>query len=129
MTPETTVFLLTLVLAFIHLGVGAMVRLSEVGPRVLLGPRDDLPPRKNRFGLRGERANQNFKETLPWALGLLILVQVTGQANAASAMGAWIYVVSRAVYLPLYVFGVPLLRTVAFMGSLVGMGMIAVQIL
>ena len=129
MTSETTVFLLTLVLALIHLAIGAIVRIFEVGAPALLGSRDNLPPRENRFGIRGERANHNFKETLPWALGLLILVQVTDNANGISALGAWTYFWGRVVYLPLYVFGIPMVRSLAFGASLIGLGAIASQIL
>ena len=128
MTPETTVFLLTLVLGIIHLGIGAIVRFFEVGASALLGPRDNLPPLENVFGIRGERANHNFKETLPWALGLLLLVQVTDNANTVSALGAWTYFWGRVVYLPLYVFGVPIARSIAFGASLLGMSAIASQI-
>ncbi len=129
MTPETTVFLLTLGLGIIHLGIGAIVQIFEVGAPALLGARDNLPPRENVFGIRGERANHNFKETLPWALGLLLLVQVTGNANAVSAVGAWTYFWGRVVFLPLYVFGVPMVRSFAFGASLFGLGAIASQIL
>lgn len=129
MTPETTVFLLTLILAMVHLGIGAMTRIFEVGPMALLGPRDNLPPRQNPYGIRGERANHNFKETLPWALGLLLLVQATGHTNGVSAVGAWLYFWSRVIYLPLYIFGVPVVRSFSFGGSLMGMGLIASQVL
>lgn len=129
LTPETTVFLLTLVLGMMHLGVGAMIRIAELGPMTLLGPRDNLPPRENVFGIRGERANHNFKETLPWALGLLILVQITAQANGLTALGAWIYFWARVAYLPIYVFGLPVIRSLAFGLSLAGLGLMASQLL
>ena len=127
MTPETTVFLLTLVLGLVHLSIGAAIRAFEAGPFAIMGSRDDLPPIKSRFGLRGERANHNFKETLPWALGLLILIQVIGQANEVSTVGAWIYFCSRLVYIPLYVFGVPVLRSISYTTALLGLGIVASQ--
>lgn len=128
MTPETTVFLLTLVLGVIHLSIGAGIQIAEVGLLAVMKSRDDLPPIKSRFGLRGERANHNFKETLPWALGLLLLIQITNQANAISALGAWVYFWSRAIYIPMYVFGIPVLRSIAYTIALLGLGIIASQI-
>lgn len=127
MTAETIVFLLTLVLGIVHFGIGAGIQFMETGPMVIMGSRDNLPPIKNRFGLRGERANHNFKETLPWALGLLLLIQVTDQANEISAVGAWLYFCSRVVYLPLYVFGIPILRSSSFFASLIGLAIITSQ--
>ena len=128
MTTETTVFLLTLVLGVIHFAIGAITYVLQVGPVAALGSRDNLPERKNVLGIRGERANHNFKETLPWALGLLALVQVTGAANATTAMGAWLYFLGRAAYLPLYVFGIPVVRTIAFIAAFVGLGLMASQL-
>ncbi|MGH8459286.1 MAG: MAPEG family protein, partial [Nevskiales bacterium] len=92
-------------------------------------PRDDLPPVSGVYGPRAERANVNFKETLPWALALLLLVQMTGAVNEYTAMGAWIYFWSRVAYLPLYVFGVPLVRTLAWAIALGGLGLIAAQMI
>ena len=129
MTTETEVLLLTLLLGFVHLSIGATIRVYQQGFFPLLGPRDNMPPVGGIIGPRAERANINFKETLPWALALLILVQVTGKANADSAMGAWIYLSGRAVYLPMYVFGIPGLRTLAWAVSLGGLGLIAAQLM
>lgn len=62
-----------------------------------------------------------MRETLPWALGLLILVQVTGSAGAIAATGAWVYFCARVAYLPLYLLGVQWLRTIAWFVSLFGL--------
>lgn len=128
MTPETTVILLTLILAFISLGIPAVIRVANVGIGPLLGSRDNIPPVDSVYFQRADRANQNLKETLPWALALLILVQVTEQANATTAMGAWLYFGARSLYLPLYIFGVPVARTLAWAAALVGLVFIALQL-
>lgn len=129
LTPETTVFLLTIALGAVHFMIGAITYTLQVGPMAALGSRDNLPERENTLGIRGERANHNFKETLPWALGLLVLVQVTDAANAMTALGAWMYFIGRAVYLPLYVFGVPIVRSFAYGLALAGLGVMASQLL
>lgn len=129
MTPETTVFLLTLVLGVVHFMVGAITYTLQVGLVTALGSRDNLPERKNLLGVRGERANHNFKETLPWALGLFVLVQVTGAANSVTALGAWMYFVGRMVYLLLYILGVPFVRSLAYGLAFIGLGVMASQLL
>lgn len=129
MTTETEVLLLTLLLGLVHLSIGAAIRVKQQGLFPLAGPRDNLPPVSGIYGPRAERANANFKETLPWALALLILVQITSTANEYTAIGAWIYFWARVAYVPLYVFGVPLMRTLAWAVALGGLGLIASQML
>ncbi|MDT0635263.1 MAPEG family protein [Spectribacter hydrogenooxidans] len=128
MTVETTVFLFTIGLGLVHILVMAMCNIPVYGLMPLLGARDNLPKSDNVFLNRAWRANDNFKETAIWALPLLVLVQVTGDANATTALGAWVYFWSRVAYLPIYFFGVHTLRTVAWFGGLIGIGMIALQL-
>lgn len=125
MTAETTVFLWILVLAFTYLGIPASIRVMNVGLFPLAGSRDNIPAVDSVFYQRACRANDNLKETLPWILGLLILVQVAGVANETSACGAWLYLGARVAYWPLYFFGVPFLRTVAWAVSIAGIVMVA----
>lgn len=129
MTVETTVFVLTILLAFGHMLVLATLATSIFGMSKLAGPRDDMPDTDNLFYNRLNRAFENLKETLPWALGLLLLVQITGDANATTAAGAWLYFWSRAAYVPLYLFGIPWLRTLAWGASLVGLAMLLIPVM
>jgi len=129
MTTETTVFVLTILLAFGHIVVMATIAMGRYTVGQLVGPRDDFPPSGSVYYERAKRANENLKETLPWALGLLILVQVTGDANATTAAGAWVYFVARVIYVPMYLFGVPWLRTGAWTVALVGLAMLLIPVM
>ncbi len=129
MTPETTVFLLSLALGMVHFMIGAITYALQIGVTTALGSRDNLPERDNLLGVRGERANHNFKETLPWALGLLVLVQAVGVTNEMTALGAWMYFWGRVFYLPIYVLGLPLVRSFAYFSALIGLGLMASQLL
>ena len=128
MTPETSVFALTVVLGFLHVLVMTMIQTRIHGISVLVGARDSFRPADNVYLARARRANDNFRETAPWALGLLIMVQVAGVAGTVTAAGAWMYLVARVLYLPLYLFGVPWLRTLAWTVSLVGIAMMLVPL-
>ncbi len=123
MTTETTVFVLTIGLAFVHLLVVAHFQTARYGLGPLASARDNLikPDEEGVYLARARRANDNIRETLPWALGLLIMVQLTGSAGAIAAAGAWIYFCARVAYLPLYLFGVAWLRTIAWFISLAGL--------
>jgi len=131
MTPETTVLLLLPVLGGVYMMAGGGIpRIIEQGwGATFYGPRDDLPAFNSKYAQRMERANENFKETLPYAVGLLVLVQVLGVANETSAMGAWTYFWSRVAYIPIYYTGVPLVRSGIWVVSIVGLVLIALPIL
>lgn len=84
-----------------------------------VGPQDDQPADTLVLG-RARRAHENIKENLPVFLVVATLTLVTG-TSAAALTGAMIWVIARALYLPLYLFGVPWLRTLAFGISLIGL--------
>ncbi len=82
MTAETTILLLLPVLGSVHFVAGGGIpRIIEQGLQATFyGPRDDLPPFESKYAQRMERVNENFKETLPYAVALLLLVQFLGLA-------------------------------------------------
>jgi len=47
-----------------------------------------------------------------------------GKTSAETALGGWIWLSARAVYLPLYAAGVPVVRTVVWTISAVGLVMV-----
>lgn len=128
MRPEILVFLLTILLGFAQILILVALATSVYGLGRLVGPRDDLEPSDNVWLGRMRRANENFKETLPWALGLLIMVLITGHVSQVTAIGAWLYFWARLAYLPLYLFGVPWLRTLAWLASIVGLAMLLIPL-
>ena len=129
MTTETLIVFLTFILALVHYLLPAGFLIPGNGLVALAGSRDSIVVPKSPVYERATRALVNFKETVPWAIGLLILVQVTGDANAATATGGWLYLLGRVAYLPLYLTGVPWLRTFAWVASIVGLCMVALQLL
>ncbi|MEM7128463.1 MAG: MAPEG family protein [Chloroflexota bacterium] len=129
MTTETLIILLTFVLALVYYLMPAYFAVANSGLLALAGSRDDVSVGEKMAAQRAERANANFKETVPWAIGLLILVQVTGDANGATALGGWIYLICRVLYIPLYLMGIPFARSIVWTISIVGLIMIAWQLL
>ena len=69
---------------------------------------------------RLERALRNFLETFPVFVAAVFLAHQLGRETAFTEWGAGLYFSARLVYLPLYAFGVPLLRSlvsnIAFAG-------------
>ncbi|MGR3364244.1 MAG: MAPEG family protein [Maritimibacter harenae] len=86
-----------------------------------MGGRDDLPPAPPLVG-RARRALANWQESLPIFI-LLALLAVVRDVDVAT--GAAVFVIARLAYLPLYLTGIPGLRTLAWVVAVVGLVMMA----
>jgi uncharacterized MAPEG superfamily protein len=118
----------TLVLALVQVLLPAVVRNREVGLKYNAGPRDGPVPPPGRLSGRLMRAQANLFETLPVFAGAVLIVHVTGRENVLTHYGALAYFVARLVYVPLYAAGVPFLRTLVWLVSIVGIVQILVPI-
>ncbi|MDO7833800.1 MAPEG family protein [Sphingobium sp. HBC34] len=120
MPVELTILAWSMVLLLVHIFAAAHVKTKQYGAKWNMGARDErLPPLAPLAG-RLSRAEANFKETLPIAIVALIGVVLAGKASEWTAMGGWIWLGARIVYLPLYAAGIPVVRTLFFLASLVG---------
>ena len=119
----------TLVLAFAQILLSAIAQTSQYGLKWNAGPRDGEMPPLNDRAQRLKRAQANLFETLPLFLGAVLIAQVTGRESEITALGAQLYFWARVAYVPLYAWGVPYLRSVAWAVGVVGLGMIAQAIL
>ena len=97
--------------------------LAGIPVRTLAGDRSDLPPAE---GLRGRatRTVNNSVEGLVMFAPLVLMAHVSGLANETTALGASVYFWSRVAFVPLYLLGIPWLRTLVFFVGLVGLFMI-----
>ena len=46
---------------------------------------------------------------------------MAGKTSSTTALGGWLWLGARVVYLPLYGFGVPKVRTLVWMDSIIGL--------
>jgi len=111
------------VLLLVHIFAAVHLKTRQYGAKWNMGPRDEPVSPLNPVAARLARAQANFLETLPIAIVALIGVVVAGKTNSTTALGGWIWLGARIVYLPLYAAGIPVIRTVAFMVSVVGLVM------
>jgi uncharacterized MAPEG superfamily protein len=100
----------------------------DLGP-YLLGPRDDNRQSGNVWAGRLKRALENLLETYPAFVALALALAVTGKTGGIAATGAWFWLAARVVYVPLYAFGVPAVRTLAWCVSIVGLLMMLVRLM
>lgn len=100
----------------------------DLGP-YLLGPRDDNRQSGNVWAGRLKRALENLLETYPAFVALALALAVTGKTGGIAATGAWVWLAARVVYVPLYAFGVPAVRTLVWCVSVVGLLMMLVRLM
>ncbi|SLN41739.1 MAPEG family protein [Roseovarius litorisediminis] len=117
--------LAAMALYLVNVYMAGLMLFARIGPVAYSGPRDSLPE-PGVYRARTLKAAANFAENLPVFLGLGLLALVVNGADLSLAtLGAEIFVLSRIVYIAVYIAGVPLVRSVIFTFGLIGMGMMA----
>lgn len=129
MTPTLVALAWTLVLAVVQIFLPAGFRNRETGIDYNAGPRDDPGPPVGKVTGRLRRAQENLYETLPLFAAAVLIAHVAEREGALTVWGAWVYLAARVVYLPLYGFGVPKLRSVAWGVSMLGFILVLIAVL
>ncbi len=115
-------------LYLVNVHLAGLLLLMQVGPVTHSGPRDSLPE-PGRYRARALRAADTFAENLPVFLGLGLLALVVEGADIAQAvLGAQVFVLSRVLYIAVYVAGVPMVRSVVFMAGFIGLVIMALAL-
>jgi uncharacterized MAPEG superfamily protein len=92
------------------------------------GPRDTPMP-IGGVAARLHRAFWNFVETFPFFAAAVLACAAAGRLGSdLTIWGAGLYVAGRALYAPLYASGVPLVRTLVWFVSMVGLVMLLVAL-
>lgn len=121
MAVELVILAWGMILLLVHIFAAAHVKTKQYGAAWNMGARDERLPSISPLGGRLSRAQANFAETLPIAIVALAGVVIAGRTSEWTALGGWIWLGARVVYLPLYAAGIPVVRTIVFMASLVGL--------
>ena len=124
MTPEFILLALTLILALVQIGAAGMARTAELGGKWNAGPRDGAAPPPGKVAGRLMRAQANLFETLPIFAAAVIMAHIAGKDGALTALGAHLYFFGRLIYLPLYAFGVPYIRSLVWLVAAAGLVMV-----
>ena len=128
MPLELKLLIWSTVLALIQMLIALLGAIAQVGLAALVGNREDLPAIDGWAG-RAQRAHRNMLESLTIFAALVLVAQVVGKSNAVTALGAQLFFWSRLAYAPVYVIGIPWLRTALWGISFVGLLQILTQIL
>jgi uncharacterized MAPEG superfamily protein len=123
MTTELRLLAVAVLIGLAHLLWAAGASRAQQGLKWAGGPRDVDRPVTGRAA-RLNRAFANFRETFPLFAAAILAAHLGDQLGPLTFWGAWLYVVARALYLPLYAYPVGLLRSLAWFAAMAGLGLV-----
>lgn len=121
MPTELMVLGASVVLLVVHVMLQGQTATRERGLEWNAGPRDGAEKPLGPLAGRAARALANYQETYPAFIALALGLAVTGQTGGLGAAGAIVWLVARLVYIPLYLLGVPYVRSLAWTVSMLGL--------
>ena len=113
----------SVVLGLVQLMIATSLALKDQGVTYNVSPRESAAPPVTRLTGRLQRAFGNFRETFVYFAVAVLVVTALGKNNPHSALGAQIYFWSRLIYIPVYAAGLPVVRTLIWGASIVGLVM------
>ena len=127
MTPELFYLVWSAVLTFVLVLIAASGAQLQVGLEKLAGNREGLPDLTGWAG-RAQRAHLNMLENLILFAILVLVAQAAGVHNSATLLGAQLFFWGRVAHAVLYLVGIPWARTAAWFVSVIGLILIAWQL-
>ena len=121
MTTELTMLTWSICLGLVYVLIAAFLMTSQRGLGWNIGNRDGEAARLCGAAARAQRASRNFFETFPFFAAAVLAVLLTQRNSAHTALGAQLYFWGRVAYLPLYIIGIPYVRTLAWAVAFFGL--------
>ena len=127
---STEIYILgwSVVLLLVQIVLQASV-LGDLTPRYLFSPRDEQLKTNSVLADRLNRALHNLLETYPAFIALVVGLVATEKTGGMAATGAIIWIVCRVIYVVLYATGIPVARTLIWLGSIIGLVMMLIQLM
>jgi uncharacterized MAPEG superfamily protein len=110
-----------ILLGLLHVFIAAGLATQQRGLKWNASNRDGEPKPLTGAAARAGRANLNFLETFGFFAAAVLAIVATQRTSPDTAVGVELYFWARVVYLPLYIIGIPYLRTLVWAISLWGM--------
>ncbi|HKM61532.1 MAG TPA: MAPEG family protein [Acidisphaera sp.] len=127
MSVELTMLLYSALLTLLLPVVQATGALRVVPFSQLTGNREHFPELPGWVG-RANRAHRNMLENLAPFAAIVLVAQFANVHNTITVLGAEIFFIARLVHAVVYLAGIPMIRTFAFLAGWVGTVMIASQL-
>lgn len=110
----------SVVLGLAYVLVAAALGTRQRGLQWNVGNRDGEAAPLTGAAARAQRASRNFLETFAFFAAALLAVVAAHKSSPWSVIGAEVYFFARVAYLPVYIVGIPYLRTLIWATSLWG---------
>ena len=120
MTVEVKMLAWSMVLGLVSILVAAGLATQQRGLKWNASNRDGDPKPLTGFAARATRASHNFLETFPFFAAAVLAVMLLQRSSPHTAMGSELYFWARAAYLPIYIIGIPYVRTLVWAVSFWG---------
>ena len=121
MSIELTLLGCAIVLGLAHVFIAATLATQQRGLKWNAGNRDGAQAPLTGVAARADRASRNFLETFPFFAVAILGVVLAHTNTPHTVLGAKIYLWARLLYLPIYLIGIPYLRTLVWAVSLWGL--------
>jgi uncharacterized MAPEG superfamily protein len=128
MTPELSYLVLSVVLTFIQLVIAAVLATAQFGLPTLAGNREDMGKPAGACG-RAVRAHANMLESLVLFAILVLVAKAANVSTGLTVLGAQLFFFGRLAYAVVYLMGLPWVRTLTWAVAVIGMVLIAVELL
>jgi uncharacterized MAPEG superfamily protein len=128
MTTELWLLFLSLPVYGLYLGAQSLIFRKDYGVQYAATARDDARPESAMLG-RAERALKNFHETWLVYVILALIAHLAIPGDALIFWGAIVYLAGRVVYLPLYLAGTFMIRSLVWNVALIGLAMMVFGVL
>lgn len=126
---ELKILMYSVLWGIVQILLAASSSTMQRGIKWNMSSRDQQTPPLTGVAGRLSRASENFKETFPLFMASVLLVQILTKNSAMTALGAQLYLLGRVLYVPIYAFGVPVVRSLVWTMSMVGIVMVLVGVL
>jgi uncharacterized MAPEG superfamily protein len=127
MSTDLELLVWSAALALVQMLIAVLGAQMQVGLPRLAGNREGLPALSG-WAWRAQRAHLNLLESLVIFAIAVLVAEVSGRANATTALGAMLFFWGRLAYAIVYLAGVPWLRTALWAVSVAGILLVLSQL-
>jgi uncharacterized MAPEG superfamily protein len=128
LTPDLLCLLILALWGFFLNHIPAIARAQNADLKWAMGNRDTQPPVPAWVG-RADRAQRNHHDNLAMIAVVILLAAITGKADGITAIASIVLVVARVLHGVVYMVGIPLARSVAYLVGFLSLLVIVWRIL
>jgi len=128
MKPELTLLVCAVALTVVQMLIAVVGAMLQAGLPALAGNREGMHEPAGWAG-RAARAHRNMLENLVLFAALVLVVSVAGRSNGMTVLGAQLFVWGRLAYAVVYLLGLPWLRTLVWVLSMIGLVLMFLQVI